>query len=181
MIRQSAPTLRDAARGTVGAVTAPAPDTLRSVTAPDQPSPAPVALLLHECADGRWHVDLLIARTAAPIADDARVVPTWRCAVRPDEARSGATIELDSIDEHRALYLRLAESRELDRGRGRVTPLRRGVASRDGNRIGIRWENGGRSIWRISENGHTLTVEANALPESSAEGATTNSEGDQTS
>ncbi len=149
--------------------------------ASDQPAPAPVAILLHELAEGGSHLDLLIARSGLPAPDDARVVPTWRCAVRPDEASGGTTIGLEPIDDHRALYLRLREPRELDRGRGRVTPLRRGLADRAGDRIGIRWEDGGRSLWRISERGDALIVEANAQRTSSAEGPRPESEGGRTS
>jgi hypothetical protein len=160
----------------------PAPATLGRFMATDPPRLAPIAILLHELEDGRSHVDLLIARSEGPFADDERVVPTWRVAARPDRACDGTVLRLEPIDDHRALYLRLTEPRRLDRGRGRVTPLRRGVAERVAERLAIRWEDGEGSIWRLATTDDLLTVERNP-PErppagrSSAEGFGVESEG----
>jgi hypothetical protein len=119
-----------------------------------------IALLLHSLADGSEHVDLLIAPDGSARPDDAREIPTWRCPTRPDCAAPGIQLPLQRIGDHRALYLRLEGPRELDGGRGTVRPLRAGVASEHGDRIDVRWDDGGTSSWSIWEqNGSwTLTV-----------------------
>lgn len=117
--------------------------------APRVPERVPIALCLHELADGSSHVDLLVARPGAPCGDDDRTVRAWRCAERPDSLAPGATLALEPLPDHRGLYLRLDAARDLDRNRGRVAPLRRGEAMRDSDRVAIRWADGGRSLWRI--------------------------------
>jgi len=113
-----------------------------------------VAVLRHETPEGLAHHDLLIA-LGEPPADEDRTVPCWRVAVRPDLAAPDSRLALERIADHRGLYLRLAEPRRLDRGRGTVTPLRRGtvVASAreadGGERLVIRWRDGGEARWRL--------------------------------
>ncbi len=95
---------------------------------PDRPPihALPMALLLHEPLDGPRHFDLLLA-AGVPVGDDDRVVPTWRCEADPFELEIGSGCGLRPIDPHRGLYLRLETPRELDHGRGRVSPVHRGV------------------------------------------------------
>lgn len=138
--------------------------------APRVPERIPIALCLHELADGSAHVDLLVARRDAPRGDDDRTVRAWRCAERPDARAPGAALALEPLPDHRGLYLRLDAPRDLDRERGRVTPLRRGEAMQDADRVAIRWADGGRSLWRILEGvpHHRLVVEdPAAIPDSS--------------
>lgn len=116
-----------------------------------------VAVLRHEPATGEPHHDLLVHRGEPP-ADEDRVVACWRVPVRPDLAAAGSVIPVERISDHRGLYLRLAEPRRLDRGRGTVTPLRRGtisavqVAPDGAESITVDWRDGGRSAWRIGAN-----------------------------
>ncbi len=113
-----------------------------------------VAVLRHEPAAGEPHHDLLVHRGDPP-ADEDRTVPCWRVPVRPDLAAAGTVLPAERIADHRGLYLRLAEPRRLDRGRGTVTPLRRGaisavIVAADGTEsITVDWSDGGRSAWRI--------------------------------
>lgn len=131
----------------------PAPDAPVSRTAA-APILGLVAVLRHEPAAGEPHHDLLVHRGEPP-ADEDRVVPCWRVPVRPDLAAAGTVLPVERIADHRGLYLRLVEPRRLDRGRGTVTPLRRGTitavhAAADGTEsITVDWNDGGRSAWRI--------------------------------
>ena len=84
-----------------------------------------MAILRHALPDGSSHHDLLLA-PAIDTPDDARVVPTWRCAGDPLALAPGAAVVIDRIAPHRGLYLRLRESRELGGDRGRVTPVHAG-------------------------------------------------------
>ena len=85
-------------------------------------------------------------------------MPCWRVPVRPDLAAAGTVVPVERIADHRGLYLRLAEVRRLERGRGTVTPLRRGtitavhLASDGAESITVDWRYGGRSAWRIDGN-----------------------------
>ena len=90
-----------------------------------------IALLLHTLPDGSSHVDLLLAPDALERADDERAIPTWRCPTRPDRAPFQRDIPIERIGDHRARYLRLAEPCDLSDGRGRVEPLRSGIASEE--------------------------------------------------
>lgn len=120
-----------------------------------------VAVLRHEPVGGEAHHDLLIHRGDPP-ADEDRTVPCWRIPIRPDLAAAGSVVPVERISDHRGLYLRLAAPRRLDRGRGTVTPLRRGtigavhVAADGAESITVDWRDGGRSAWRID--GERLTV-----------------------
>lgn len=113
--------------------------------------PVRVSLLHHALDDGTAHVDLLVATDAVEVPDDERRVPTWRCRTRPDSAPPGSRLELERIGDHRGLYLRLDAERQLDRGRGRVTPIRSGWAEPDAGWLRIRWADGGESRWRMVE------------------------------
>lgn len=84
-----------------------------------------MAILRHALPDGSSHHDLLLA-PAPEIADEARVVPTWRCAGDPLSLSPGAGVAIERIAPHRGLYLRLNEPRELGGERGRVTPVHTG-------------------------------------------------------
>lgn len=136
------------------------------MTPPDDPAVRPVAplpvlglvaVLRHEASAGEAHHDLLVHRGEPP-ADEDRVVPCWRVPVRPDLAAAGTVLPVERIADHRGLYLRLAEPRRLDRGRGTVTPLRKGtisavhVAADGAESITVDWRDGGRSAWRIDGN-----------------------------
>lgn len=84
-----------------------------------------MALLLHALPGGSSHHDLLLA-PAIEVPDEARVVPTWRCAADPLSIAPGAGVAIERIAPHRGLYLRLREARELGGDRGRVTPVHAG-------------------------------------------------------
>lgn len=138
------------------------------MTRPDASVPLPplglVAVLRHETPTGEFHHDLLVHRGEPP-ADEDRTVACWRIPVRPDLAAAGSVVPVERIADHRGLYLRLAEPRRLDRGRGTVTPLRRGTitgvhTSADGSEsLTVDWRDGGRSAWRIEE-GRLVVVAA---------------------
>lgn len=92
---------------------------------PDRPPALPMALLLHELPDGSHHYDLLLA--AHPmVADEDRVVPTWRCARDPLALRPGEDCPSERIGPHRGLYLKLDHPRSLQAARGVVHPVHRG-------------------------------------------------------
>lgn len=84
-----------------------------------------MAILRHTLPDGSSHHDLLLA-SATEVPDEARVVPTWRCAGDPLSLAPGAAVCIERIAPHRGLYLRLCETRELGGERGRVTPVHAG-------------------------------------------------------
>jgi hypothetical protein len=137
--------------------------------APLVSDPLPIALCLHELPDGSAHVDLLVARADLPTGDDDRTVRAWRCAERPDALEPGGTLAIEALPDHRGIYLRLATARTLDRGRGSVTPLRRGAASSRDDRLAIRWSDGGRSLWRLPTDCHAPLLVAEdpaAIPDS---------------
>jgi hypothetical protein len=97
---------------------------------PADGGPARVAIGLHEGAvDAAPHLDFFLG-PAEPVADDARVVWSWR--LRTEALEDGRIVpgsyEAEASDQHRALYLRLAEPRELGADRGRFTPLLRADA-----------------------------------------------------
>ncbi|NBX26148.1 MAG: hypothetical protein EBQ99_08920, partial [Planctomycetes bacterium] len=87
--------------------------------------------------------DLLLA-TDPFVGDEDRVVPTWRCESDPFEMEIGSGCGLRRIDPHRGLYLRLENPRELDQGRGRVSPVRHGVHRMVSE--GIEMRSGGRCV-----------------------------------
>lgn len=92
---------------------------------PDRPPALPMALLLHELPDGTRHYDLLLA--AQPkVAEEDRVVPTWRCAEDPLVLPPGAACPAERIGPHRGLYLTLDHPRSLQGPRGVVHPVHRG-------------------------------------------------------
>jgi hypothetical protein len=150
--------------GSVGATLPPVTPSDASVSRPAAtPLFGLVAVLRHEPATGEPHHDLLIHRGEPP-ADEDRVVACWRVPVRPDLAAAGTVVPVERIADHRGLYLRLSEARRLDRGRGTVTPLRRGtisavhVAADGAESITVDWRDGGRSAWKID--GSRLAVVA---------------------
>jgi hypothetical protein len=109
----------------------------------------PLALLLHELPDGSRHVDLLLGSSPAPGADE-RTVTCWRADRRVDRLASGASVDLERIEDHRGLYLRLREPRELDRGRGTVSPLNHGTAFPGEDRTWtVRWADGHVDRWTL--------------------------------
>lgn len=123
----------------------------------------PIALLLHTLPDGTSHVDLLIAPDAQARGDDERAIPTWRCQTRPDRAPPRSELSIERIGDHRARYLRLAEPCALSEGRGRVEPLRSGIASERVDTLHVSWSDGGESRWHLSESrvGWVLRIESN--------------------
>ncbi|MFM7259650.1 MAG: hypothetical protein ACKO3W_03515 [bacterium] len=116
-----------------------------TATPPEDAFPARVALCLHRAVAGTGvgpsssdlpHVDLFIAPfdAANPPDDDARIVRSWRLPVAACDWRTTiASTPTAAIywsatptPAHRALYLRLAQPRTLDDGRGLVEPLAAG-------------------------------------------------------
>lgn len=143
------------------------------MTTPEASAPRPtaalpplglVAVLRHETASGEFHHDLLVHRGEPP-TDEDRTVACWRVPVRPDLAAAGSVVPIERIADHRGFYLRLTEPRRLDRGRGTVTPLRRGtvtgvhVAADGAESLTVEWRDGGRSAWRI-DGGRLVVVAA---------------------
>ena len=108
----------------------------------------PMAILRHETPDGGAHFDLLLAE-AAPVPDDARIVPTWRCARDPFALARGERARVESIAPHRGLYLRLEGSRTLDGDRGRVTSVHRGWHTVQGAWRHLQDERGARVAVRL--------------------------------
>ena len=107
-----------------------------------------MAILRHETPDGGAHFDLLLADAAA-VADDARIVPTWRCARDPFALARGERVRVESIAPHRGLYLRLEGSRTLDGDRGRVTSVHRGWHTAHGAWRHLQDEHGARVTIRL--------------------------------
>ncbi|MFO0962743.1 MAG: hypothetical protein U0625_07520 [Phycisphaerales bacterium] len=112
------------------------------------PLPLPAAVLRHTLADGSAHFDLLLARRTAD-DPDARIAATWRCEADPSTLAPGASCACTAIHDHRALYLTLAQARELDGGRGRVEPVARGAWTPDGAGFVVRWHAGDATRLRI--------------------------------
>lgn len=93
-----------------------------------------MAILRHAVPDGSAHHDLLLAE--GPVSDEARQVPTWRCPLDPLELEPGAWMQVERLPPHRGVYLRLQDARELDGGRGTVTPVHAGWHF---NKDGLLW------------------------------------------
>ena len=108
----------------------------------------PMAILRHETPDGGAHFDLLLADAGA-VEDDARIVPTWRCARDPFALARGERVRVESIAPHRGLYLRLEGSRTLDGDRGRVTSVHRGWHTAHGAWRHLQDEHGARVTIRL--------------------------------
>lgn len=92
--------------------------------------PARVAIGLHDGARNAGpHLDFFVG-PEEPVGDDERVVWSWRLPIEAFEAGRivPGSYAAEASDPHRALYLRLAEPRELGPDRGRFTPLLRANA-----------------------------------------------------
>lgn len=112
-----------------------------------------MALLRHELPAGGAHFDWLLAATPTP-EDDERTVICLRTTTAPWPAPTvGAIFPLQRAADHRGLYLRLADPRELD-GRGIVRPIARGFWQPDGDetglRVQVRWSDGPAAVWQFN-------------------------------
>jgi len=85
----------------------------------------PAALLRHTRSGAGDHLDLLLA-LRDPSSPDDRCAVGWRCTSAVHSLHPGGVASLEPTSLHRAFYLSLADSCELDGGRGRVEPLCRG-------------------------------------------------------
>lgn len=109
-------------------------------TLPGEPLPA--AVILHRGAAGGDHYDVLLA-VRTPAGPDDAACATWRAAVDPAEAAPGSSFAVQPLPAHRALYLWLANAREIDGGRGTAVPVRSGDWRRTGDgHIEFRWADG---------------------------------------
>jgi hypothetical protein len=91
------------------------------------PLPWPTARVLrHECADGSWHFDFLLA-SQLPVQADQLCAIGVRVLERPDQMEPGTRQAAEPLPTHRALYLALRGSAELTGNRGRVTPVAAGT------------------------------------------------------
>ncbi len=98
-----------------------------------------MALLQHHDDSGTFHFDWLLAQQQDCEDIDARVVRTYRCGLRVDQAIPAGGIDLEQISDHRWFYLGLKKPHTLSRGRGIVTPLANGWW-RGGEVVELRWD-----------------------------------------
>lgn len=99
----------------------------------------PLALLKHMELQGESHHDLLCSLREHP-DPESRCVLAWRTPTAVSSLALEAATRLEPMDLHRALYLMLDSPRELDRGRGTVTPVARGRwAPRDDGLASFAW------------------------------------------
>lgn len=127
-------------------------------------SPLPAALLWHASGTGPDHFDLLLAERV-PTNDADRVCATWRTSVDPGLLAPGESMSVEPIAAHRAAYLTLATAVNLDRGRGRVTPVRHGTWSLTKTDAGppalhIEWTDGTRVVLHATEPNRWMRMES---------------------
>ncbi|MBL9141721.1 MAG: hypothetical protein JNK53_07625 [Phycisphaerae bacterium] len=131
-----------------------------SPSSPRPPEWPTASILRHECADGTWHFDWLLA-TRQPTGPDDRCARAWRCTERPDRMRPGSTAALEALPPHRAFYLALRRVHRLDGDRGEVHPVAQGDVAHEGDsaragaapegpHITVQWRDGPRVSYRIS-------------------------------
>jgi len=92
----------------------------------DASGPLPTVLLRHDVPDGSQHIDWMIARDPAGTGN----LITFRLDQRVDALRSGQTLEIERIADHRSRYL--TYQGPISGSRGVVTQLRRGEVKRVG-------------------------------------------------
>jgi hypothetical protein len=121
---------------------------------PPAARPLPAAVLRHTGSDVADHFDVLLA-VRTPAGPDDRACATWRTPRDPGSLAVGERLAVERIAEHRADYLGLRTERELDRGRGLVTPVRHGTwsAATDGADIDLRWHDGTGTVLRAEPDG----------------------------
>jgi hypothetical protein len=121
---------------------------------PAATGPLPAAVLHHTGSDVADHFDVLLA-VRTPAGPDDRACATWRTPRDPGSLAVDERLAAERIADHRADYLGLRIERELDRGRGRVTPVRHGTwsAAAGSADIELRWHDGTGTVLRATPDG----------------------------
>ena len=120
---------------------------------PAATGPLPAAVLHHTGSDVADHFDVLLA-VRTPAGAEDRACATWRTPRDPGSLAVGERLAAERIADHRADYLGLRTERELDRGRGRVTPVRHGTWSAAGGAdIELRGHDGTGTVLRATPDG----------------------------
>ncbi len=133
------------------------------------PHPWPTARVLrHECADGSFHFDFLLA-CQPPVQADQRCAIGCRVLERPDHMDAGTQQAAEPLPTHRALYLALRGGAELTGNRGRVTPVAAGtlmtaappemaVTAGEPWSFHVRWNDGQTAIYEFARMPEHLCV-----------------------
>ena len=120
---------------------------------PAAAGPLPAAVLRHTGSEVADHFDVLLA-VRRPAGPDDRACATWRTPQDPGSLAVGEGLAAERIADHRADYLGLRTERELERGRGRVTPVRHGTwSAAAGADIELRWHDGTGTVLRAEPDG----------------------------
>jgi len=121
---------------------------------PAATGPLPAAVLRHAGSDMADHFDVLLA-VRTPAGPDDLACATWRTPRDPGSIAVDEPLAAERIADHRADYLGLRTERDLERGRGRVTPVRHGTwsATAGSADIELRWHDGTGMVLRATPDG----------------------------